>query len=512
MNSHKILPFETASATLEKLRSEGKKIVQCHGTFDLVHPGHIYHLEEAKELGDILVVTITAEKYVNKGPGRPIFNDPMRTKNLSALVCVDYVVLIPHAAAIEAIECVKPNIYCKGREYEMPTNDVTGNIHDDILTVEKYGGEIRYIGSVVYSSTRLLNNHFEHVPAAVKEYCIELAKEFSPEKFREVIDDFSNLKVLVVGDIIFDRYTYVKVQGLTSKNRILSSRFLNEETHAGGALAIFRHIQRFTPHVKLLSLTGEEPWVEATMKDYLSDQENEVVRSAPFTTVVKQRFVEPLGDGKELSKLYSVNLINPNPIHESAEQAILQKLSHLLGEVDMVVVCDFGHGMMTDAVRRAVEASSTFFALNCQTNSYNHGFNIISRQYQRADCFTLDEQEMLLSVGQKHIDHVKELTTLATTLNAQYSWLTRGAVETIGIRELSEVSKILPLENTITDTVGAGDAFFSVAALSAKKQLPICLSTFIGQLAGAQAVKIVGNAEPISKQALLKSGMTLLNF
>ncbi|MFQ3671290.1 MAG: adenylyltransferase/cytidyltransferase family protein, partial [Verrucomicrobiia bacterium] len=142
MFSHKILPFNAAPAIFDKLRAEKKTIVQCHGTFDLVHPGHIYHLEEAKALGDILVVTLTAEAFVNKGPGRPYFNDAMRSKNLSALGCVDYVIVVPHPAAVEAIECVKPHIYCKGTEYETPSNDVTGNIHDDVATVEKFGGQV----------------------------------------------------------------------------------------------------------------------------------------------------------------------------------------------------------------------------------------------------------------------------------------------------------------------------------------------------------------------------------
>ena len=112
MSLEKILPFETAPAVLDKLRAEGKKIVQCHGTFDLLHPGHIHHLEEARALGDLLVVTVTAEKFVNKGPGRPFFNDELRATSLAALVCVDYVVVVPFPAAVEAIECVKPAIYC----------------------------------------------------------------------------------------------------------------------------------------------------------------------------------------------------------------------------------------------------------------------------------------------------------------------------------------------------------------------------------------------------------------
>src|SRR5882672_5669199 len=97
----KLLPFGEAAGVIAGLRSAGKRIVQCHGTFDLVHPGHIIHFEEAKTLGDVLVVTVTGEAHVNKGPGRPYFNDQMRAKWLTALECVDYVVLVPFPAAVE---------------------------------------------------------------------------------------------------------------------------------------------------------------------------------------------------------------------------------------------------------------------------------------------------------------------------------------------------------------------------------------------------------------------------
>jgi len=512
MSSHKLLPFQNASAVFDGLRSEGKRIVQCHGTFDLIHPGHIYHLEEAKELGDVLVVTVTAEGHVNKGPGRPYFNDEMRAKSLCALACVDYVVMVPHAAAVEAIECVKPDIYCKGREYASPDSDVTGNIHDDVKTVERHGGQIRYIGSVVFSSSKLLNRHFEHVPAPVKEYCYNLSRELTPDDFRDAVESLNDLKVLVLGDVIFDRYSYVKVQGLTSKNRILSSRFLNEETQAGGALAIYRHIRRFCDNVDLLGLLGTEAWVEELLRVYLPADDDFCLREETFTTIVKQRFVEPALEGKELNKLFSVNLIDADPPGPEIEDRVLQKLETLLGQYDLVVVADFGHGVMQERVRRMVENKAPFMAVNCQTNSYNHGFNIISHQYKRCDCFSLDEQELLLSCSRRHVDYIQELEKLRRNFYAKYAWLTRGAVETIGLKEGVPHCLIIPLESRIVDTVGAGDAFYSLAALAARKGFSNELSTFLGQIAGAQAVRIVGNTEPISKQALLKSGMTLLNF
>lgn len=511
MSSPKIIPFADAPALFAKLRADGKRLVQCHGTFDLVHPGHIVHLEDAKRLGDALVVTVTDDKHVNKGPGRPYFNDTLRARTLAALSCVDYIVLIPHTAAVEAIETVKPHVYCKGTEYADASNDVTGNIHDDVATVLKHGGEVRYLGDVVFSSTRLLNRHFEAANPEVAEFCGQLASRFSPQDLASAVAGFSGLRVLVVGDTIFDRYSYVKVQGLTSKNRIISGRYLEEETQAGGALAVYRHIKQFTTKVRLLSLLGNEDWLEPVLRTFLPEQDDATLRSEDFVSIIKQRFVEPVIEGKDLSKLFSVNFINPDPPDASTVDLLLERLERELAACDLVVLADFGHGLMQPALRDMLQDRAPFLALNCQTNSNNHGFNIISRQYRRADVFSLDEQELLLSCGHRHIDHAAELDKLRGHLAARAGWLTRGAVKTIGLDAEGNCAACPPLGEDVTDTIGAGDAFFSVMSLAAARGLAVDLTTFLGQLAGAQAVKIVGNREPISKPVLLKSGMSLLN-
>ena len=510
--SPKAVPFDSANAVFDSLRQQGKRIVQSHGIFDLIHPGHVCHLEEARALGDILVVTITADKQVQKGPGRPYFNQQLRVKSLAALSCIDYVVVVPFTGAVEAIEAVRPNIYCKGKEYEDPDFDTEGGLKDEVAAVRRIGGEVRYIGSIKYSSTKLLNQYFDHLSIPVKSFCNSLASRYTRRTFVEAVESFSNLKVLVIGDTIFDRYSYVKVQGLTSKARILSGRFLNEQTQCGGALAVFRHVKQFAEQVKFISLVGSEPWVEPVLRQHLEPAEDLVVRDAEFTTIVKKRYVEPRADGAELSKLFSVNYIDAHPPSKKTLDEIEAKLYSEIPKHDVVLLLDFGHGMMQQRLRQIVQEMAPFLALNCQTNSNNHGFNVINRQYQRADAFTLDEQEMLLAIGRRQIDFAQELGGLKAAFHAKYAWLTRGAVQTIGISQEKEACLCPPLETDVIDTVGAGDAFFAVAALAAVKKLPIELSTFLGQLAGAQAVKIVGNEHPISKQVLLKAGMSLLNF
>jgi bifunctional ADP-heptose synthase (sugar kinase/adenylyltransferase) len=302
------------------------------------------------------------------------------------------------------------------------------------------------------------------------------------------------------------------MQGLTSKNRIISGRFLNEEMQSGGTLAVYHHLKQFCNEVKFISLVGTEPWVQTALQAQLQPDEDWVIRDPQFTTVVKQRFNEPHITGKELVKLFAVNYIDDFTPSSQTQTALVQKIAGEIANFDLVVVADFGHGLMQKEHRALVQELAPFMSLNCQTNSNNHGFNIISRQYERANAFSLDEQELLLSCARRPIEFMHELDNLRRSFSAEYGWLTRGAVETIGLRENEDPSLCMPFETGVVDAVGAGDAFFSVASLAAVRRLPIELGTFLGQLAGGQAVKIVGNHQPISKQVLLKSGLSLLNF
>jgi bifunctional ADP-heptose synthase (sugar kinase/adenylyltransferase) len=317
---------------------------------------------------------------------------------------------------------------------------------------------------------------------------------------------------LIVGDIIFDEYETVQVQGLTSKNRILSGRRLYGNQQAGGALAVYRHALEFTENVQFVSLVGSEAWVEPVIRKFVKEDNNKIVSCDKFRTVRKLRFVEPYKDGAELNKIFSVNYINEAEISDSAEQKVLDSLATMIHDFDLVLVMDFGHGLMTPRIRELVESKASFLSLNCQTNSYNHGYNVIDRQYSRADSFSLDESEIKLSCGIKKPDFTKELVKLKNTLGAKYSWLTRGSVETIGIGSDEKESRCPPFEKEVIDPIGAGDAFCTIASLAAAKGLPIDASTYLAQMAGAQAVRIIGNSEAINKADLLKAAQTMINF
>ncbi len=213
-----------------RLKQEGKTVALCHGVFDLVHPGHIIHLEQAKQMADILVVSITAAAYVRKGPNRPYFSDEMRMKVLEALECVDYVMLSEGYTADDVIENIEPDIYVKGEEYANAADDITGKIRDEKELVERHGGRLGFTSGQVFSSTRLLNTAMSALSDEVRQYMGSFSAHHTMKELREYADKAGRLKVLVIGDVIIDKYTYCDVQGIMSKDMGYSARLSDRKS------------------------------------------------------------------------------------------------------------------------------------------------------------------------------------------------------------------------------------------------------------------------------------------
>ena len=160
MIKNKILEIEELAIKVKELKAAGKKIVHCHGCFDLMHPGHIKNFQASKKMGDVLIETITPDIYVDKGPGRPVFDQNLRLESIAALECVDYAAVNKWGTAEETLRLVRPDIYVKGQEFEK-LEDKTGKIQREAEVVKEVGAKLQFTHEVVFSSTKLLNKCFE---------------------------------------------------------------------------------------------------------------------------------------------------------------------------------------------------------------------------------------------------------------------------------------------------------------------------------------------------------------
>ena len=175
----KIKSVEALSAILANLKRINNKIVHCHGVFDFLHFGHFLHFEAAKREGDILVVSTTADEFVNRGPGRPVYTHEQRARFIAALECVDFVVINHENNAANLIRKLKPDVYIKGQDYKVSDNDVTGKIIDEKEAVESVGGRIHFTDEPTLSSSHLLNTYFNVYSSEFRELVTELKKVFS---------------------------------------------------------------------------------------------------------------------------------------------------------------------------------------------------------------------------------------------------------------------------------------------------------------------------------------------
>jgi rfaE bifunctional protein nucleotidyltransferase chain/domain len=134
------------------LREVGRRVGLCHGCFDILHAGHVHHLQQAAGMIDVLVVSVTSANFVGKGPGRPVFDDSARLAVLAALRPVDYVVLNDSPTVAPLIRQLAPDSYFKGADYRSRADN---RLADELRALEQVGGRFHLTNDQVFdSSTR----------------------------------------------------------------------------------------------------------------------------------------------------------------------------------------------------------------------------------------------------------------------------------------------------------------------------------------------------------------------
>ncbi len=502
----KIKNFEKLVEIAHSLRAKKKRIVLCHGVFDLLHPGHIRHLESAKQQADTLIVTLTKDEMVKKGPGRPVFNQRLRAESLAALSCVDYVAINEWPTAVEAIKKIKPHLYAKGAEYSKREDDLTGKIYDEENAVKSIGGDVYFTDDITFSSTSILNNHFNVFPNEARQFLNKFKKKYSCERVITRLKSLKDMRVLVIGDTIIDSYCYCTGMGKPSKDNIIAAKYLYNEEFAGGALAVANHVAGFCDHVSLVSLIGGENGYFDFIKSRLRENiKQKFFIKKDINTIVKKRFLDP----SFLSKMFELCYLDYFILDKDLEQNIVGYLDSVVKGYDLVIVSDFGHGLISPKIVKLICAKAKFLAVNTQLNSANTGFNLITK-YPRADYICIDEPEIRMAMQDRFSDLRRIMPLLDKKVNSKLIAVTKGHEGAIFYEKKKNFVSVPVFSKEIVDRTGAGDACLSVTALAAASGMPIELTGFICNAVGALAVLIVGNKNSIEPIALYKFIVTLL--
>lgn len=506
MVNSKIKTLDELEEVIQDLKAEGKTIAQCHGVFDLMHLGHIKHLEAAKKTADVLVVTITQDQYVNKGPGRPVFAADLRAETIASLACVDYVAINQWPNAVETIKKLKPNFYVKDREYSVGLNDPTRGLYKENEAIKSVGGQIYFTEEITFSSSNLLNNYFNIYPEPVRVFLQKIKEKYPVDEIKQRFQQLKKMKVLVIGEAVIDEYHFCSPLGKAGKENLVVMKYLNEEAYAGGALALVNHLAGFCDDVHLVTCLGSKD----SKTDFIARSLKSNIGTKFFyrddtCSIVKRRFV----DSAFLNKLFEIYYFDDNSLPTALRDQIKNYLSNAVPEYDLVIVLDYAHGFLDQDLIDLICQKAKFLAVNTQTNSANYGFNLITK-YPRADYICLDVQELRLATHQKFSpveDLIKEVVAKSQTEKAIVTLGHRGSMSYC-VREGFSYTPVL--SNKVVDRIGAGDAFLAVTSPCVAAGFPMDLVGLIGNMAGALKVQIVGNKSAIDASIFLKSISALL--
>ena len=497
---NKILLFDDLIRKVGELKKSGKTVVQSHGIFDLIHPGIINHLTEAKDQGDVLIVTVIKDKNVRRGSGRPIFPEKMRASNVASLEQVDYVCLVDDEVPFECVKKIKPDIFAKGRAYKEHHRMIYQKLYEEERKFYFGKSKIYETEGFSFSSSRIINNFLDIYPEETKHFLKQLSAKHAFKQIAQYINDLKGLKVLVCGDGIIDEYHYCESMGKSAKSPIVVNRHIAHEVFAGGAFIVANHISGLCDQVHLVTLLGKDN----SKKDFISKNLRPNVDAKLFyrddgPTIVKKRYINQYSN----QKLFEVNYLNDHDIDSACEAKVMDHLKSMLPMFDLVLVSDFGHGFITKNIIKVIEKYSKKFAVNTQTNAANTGYNMITK-YKNPDFVCLDETEARYATQNRFGDMEIIAKNILDTINAGHLIVTLGKQGSVGIDKSGETNKTPIFSTKVIDTVGAGDAFFSFTAPCFAHGMPLDLVSFVGNAAGALAVQIVGNKKPVEKHELLE--------
>jgi rfaE bifunctional protein kinase chain/domain/rfaE bifunctional protein nucleotidyltransferase chain/domain len=501
----KIKQITELPSLLKALKENDEMFVLCHGVFDLLHIGHIKYFQEAKSMGDILVVTVTPDRFVNKGPGRPAFDEIHRAEAIAALDVVDYVAINEWPTAIETIKALQPNLYVKGPDYKNFKEDITGNIQLEQDAVKSIGGKMAFTSDVKFSSSSLINERILRLNDKQKKFVDNLKTKYNLKKISESIESLKNLKVLLVGEIIIDEYVFCNSIGKSGKEPVLVNQKISAEKYAGGILAVANHISDFCKSGMVLTYLGEKDDQKAFIDNNLSENiKLDTIIKGNSPTILKTRYI----DNYTKNKMIGVYDLNDDILNKNEEKRLNDKLIKCIDDYDLVVVVDYGHGLITPRIVDTLEKHSKYLAVNTQLNSFNMGYHTISK-YTKADYVCVHEGELRHDYRNRH-DTFKHLTKqLANRIKSQVITITRGNAGSTIYKD-GKFLESPAFAGKVVDRVGAGDTLLAITALCFAAGIPEDLSLFYGNLSAAQTVASTGTGNKLNKVNLTKAIQALM--
>lgn len=329
---------------------------------------------------------------------------------------------------------------------------------------------------------------------------MKAGQRFSYDSAAAELERLRSLRVALIGETIIDEYVYTDAIGKSGKEPMLVCRHVSQEAQGGGVLAIANHLSEFCGSVELVSALGAHDTREEFVREALAPQVRaEFIRKQDSPTIVKRRYL----DAYSLAKLMGVYHYNPAALCADDEAALGGLLQSALSRADLVIVADYGHGLLTPKLVEQLVTSPVFLAVNTQMNAANQGYHTLSK-YRRLDYACLHEGELRLDARDLHGDLMTITKAALARFDARALTVTRGKSGSLLLHREAGAFETPALATRVLERVGAGDAVLALTSLAVAGGVPPELVGVLGNLAGAQQVSVMGNSQHIKRARLLE--------
>lgn len=501
-NSQKPDDFRRKIKTVEEIekiigarprdKAREKSVVMCHGTFDIVHPGHLRHLMYTKERADILIASVICDAHTLKSNLRPYVPQDIRALNLAALEFVDYVVIDQNEAPVELIRRLRPDYFAKGFDYFEA--GIPSKAKDEVAAVESYGGEILFTpGDASYTSSAQVESFAPKLGAAKLVLLME-SEGISFEDLRNALTKMQGVKVHVIGDTIVDSYTYCRMQGGAAKTPTISVQYERQIDFAGGAAIVSKHIRKAGAEVTFSTVLGND-----SLKDFVVKELEEagvvsraiIDRTRPTTQ--KNSFIS---NGYHLLR---VGKLDNRIISDRIRNLLIEAISGV--KSDIIVFSDFRHGIFSrTTIPNFLESvpKGVFKVADSQVAS--RWGNIL--EFQGCDLITPNEREVRFALGDQDSVVRPLARELFTRAHCKCLMMTMGERGILTYRSMNEYRAFFTIDSFadhVIDAVGAGDALLSYGSLALYATGSEVIASILGSAAAAVACEREGN-NPITPE------------
>ena len=473
-----------------------RKVILCHGVFDVVHPGHIRHLAYAKTKAEILIVSITTDKHIKKGVYRPYIPETLRALNLAAFEMVDHVLIDENPTPLENLSLIKPDFFAKGFEYT--SVGLPEATQEEAEVVESYGGEMIFTpGDVVYSSSNLLNLSLPHLRT---EKLLSLMKhnDISFNSLRNIINTFSDFHVHVTGDTIVDTHTKTNFIGGQTKTPTFSVLYQNKENYIGGAAIVAQHLKAAGAKVSFSTVLGSDDLkdlVIKTLKDSKIEVNAIIDQTRPTTnknTIIASEY-----------RLLKVDKLDNRPVSEDIQDQLITLVKK--SNADAQIFSDFRHGIfnalsinsLTKAIPNQIfKVADSQVASRWGNITEFKNFDLITPN-ERETRFALADQDSTVGKLCDLLQSSSKCKNLILKLGDRGVFCLSGAS-----RENSTYFSVDTFTSRAIDPVGAGDALLAYSTLTMLASKSLVSASILGSIAASCECEVDGNI-PITPENLL---------